>query len=132
MSKVNYNEISRRPIPQVNNEPAKPADPEVKKPELNDQEAPEVPATPVATVTPDTTNEPEVSEEKSVIKGTVVNCAKLNIRKAPCVTSQILCTVDVNTEVSIDLDDSTNAWYNVYVNDSILGYCMKNYIAIKD
>lgn len=132
MSKVDYNKFSHSAQPQVNTEPAKTVESEVKKPETEVQNAPEPPVTPVTPVGSDTVTEPEVTEEKTMVIGVVANCAKLNIRKAPSATSQVLCVVNVNDKVYVDLDNSTNAWYSVCTNDGIVGYCMKNYIAFNN
>ena len=72
----------------------------------------------------------EEDKESSTIFGIVTNCIKLNIRKAPQIDSEVTCTICSNTKVMIDLKESTDEWYKVYLAEGIDGFCMKNYISI--
>lgn len=63
-----------------------------------------------------------------IVKGFVVNCAKLNLREKPTTDSEIVCVLDSMSEIEIDVNKSTNAWVYVYTAAGLEGYCMKQYI----
>lgn len=63
--------------------------------------------------------------------GSVSGCSKLNVRFRPNSNSDIVCTIDYNTEVMIDESESTNEYYKVYTSSGIEGFCIKKYIDIK-
>lgn len=76
--------------------------------------------------------EEEVSvEEVTPIKGVVVNCQKLRVRKAASPDAGVLCEIAVNAEVVIDEKKSTNEFYKVCTEAGVEGYCMKQFIAVK-
>lgn len=64
------------------------------------------------------------------VKGVVINCARLNVRKDPEPKAEILCAVDANSELMIDEANSTEDFYKVYTAAGIEGYCVKYFIAI--
>lgn len=72
----------------------------------------------------------EVVEPEPVVEthGKVVECAKLNVRMEPEATSEIVCTIDCDTEVVIDEKESTEDFYKIYTAAGIEGYCMKRFI----
>lgn len=79
-------------------------------------------------------NEPDtIVEETSpeVVFGVVDKCEKLNIRKEPTTDSEILRVVDANTELMIDIGESTEEWLKVCCTDGIEGFCMKKYTSTK-
>lgn len=64
--------------------------------------------------------------------GIVTDCKKLNIRKEPAkVDGNIVCEVEAGTELMIDLPNSTNEWYHVYNSSGLDGFCMKEFILLK-
>ena len=68
------------------------------------------------------------AEEDSEKTG-VVTCAKLNVREKPSKDSKILIVINEKTEVIINLDESTEEFYKVYVL-GYAGYCVKQFIQI--
>lgn len=64
--------------------------------------------------------------------GVVNGCEKLNIRVKPNVKAEILCVVDAGSELMIDSANSTDGWFNVFTKAGIEGFCMKEYISIKE
>ena len=73
----------------------------------------------------------EKKNEGSVSKGKVVECSKLNIRKAPKKDAAVAAIVDAGEILSIiDEDKATGEWYKVVTNKKIEGFCMKKYIKI--
>ena len=79
----------------------------------------------------DTISEPEVEEAPTVIRGTVTACTKLNVRKMPKAGSDVVCVLDINSEVVIDEERSTEEFYRVTTASGREGFCMKKYISIQ-
>lgn len=72
---------------------------------------------------------PEVEEPKTVT-GVVTDCIKLNVRRKPSPYADIVCKIDLLSEVVINEKESTNDFYKICTASGVEGYCMKNYIAI--
>ena len=64
----------------------------------------------------------------AAVEGKVAHCSKLNIREKPIVNSDIVCVLDVMSEVQIDVNKSTENWFYVCCANGAEGYCMKEYI----
>lgn len=62
------------------------------------------------------------------VEGVVANCAKLNVREEPNTESEIVCVLDVTSEIEIDVEKSTNSWFKICTATGVEGYCMRNYI----
>lgn len=62
------------------------------------------------------------------VTGTVINCTKLNVRAEPDAKSDVLCVLDVKSEIKIDVDKSSDKWFRVCTATGIEGYCMRQYI----
>lgn len=73
--------------------------------------------------------QPEV-EKKEVI-GVVSNCAKLNVRVHSSADAKVGYQVAAGEELMIDLDGSTEDFYAVWNGAGVKGFCMKQYISIK-
>lgn len=75
-----------------------------------------------------------VTENKKptgITKGIVVDCEKLNIRKAPKKDSEVpVAIIDKGSKVTIDEDKSTDDWYRVKTEKNVWGFCMKKYVKI--
>lgn len=72
----------------------------------------------------------------AMVIGVVSNCVRLNVREKPNIKSDVVCVIPRDSEVVIDEDKSTNAFYYVCVSNIVEktqfeGYCMKKYISIK-
>ena len=63
--------------------------------------------------------------------GVVVNCQLVNVRSEPSLTAEVMCTEAEGAELMIDLDASTDDFYNVCTVAGIGGYCYKPYVEIK-
>lgn len=70
--------------------------------------------------------------EKSIdpVYGKVSGCKRLNVRSEATKDSDIVCTIDEETEVMVNLDESTVDWYKVCLADGIEGYCLAEFIGI--
>lgn len=80
-------------------------------------------------VTEEVKEETPVVEEKIIPIGVVVNCSRLNVRKAADVNSKIVCEINAGTEVTID--ETVEQFYKVTLENGKIGFCMKKYIKIK-
>lgn len=73
--------------------------------------------------------EENVSETPMI--GIVTNCLRLNVRKTPSPTAEVLCTVDAKHDLVIDMDESTDDYYKICTEAGIEGYCVKYFVTIK-
>ena len=73
--------------------------------------------------------EPEVVKEPTL--GTVVDCDKLRVRKQPNAMADVLCEIKDGSEVMIDEEESTDNFYKVCTETGVEGFCMKQFIDIK-
>ncbi len=62
------------------------------------------------------------------VEGVVVNCAKLNVRAEPNVEGEVVCVLDVMSEIKIDTTKSDNEWFKVHTATGIDGYCMRKFV----
>lgn len=122
MSKHNYSQYSKK----NNNHPAAetdvtPVTEEVIEPVIDVAVEPVV--QPVVT-------EPEVVQEPTpkTVEGTVVGCAKLNVRVKPNIYAAVVNVIDANDKVVIDTDESVKDWYKVRTTNGIIGFCMRKYV----
>lgn len=75
--------------------------------------------------------EPETAEETvTVVTGKVVDCSKLNVRRAPSLNATVVCEIARGAAVVIDEAKSNAEWYSVCTEAGVNGFCMKKYIAI--
>ena len=75
--------------------------------------------------------QPEPAPEVPVKKGVVVNCDKLNVRKAPTKGSEAIAKITKGNEVIINEAESKGGFYKISTVSGIEGYCMKAYIEVK-
>lgn len=62
------------------------------------------------------------------VNGVVVNCAKLNIREEPDTHADVVCVLDVMSEVMIEVNKSDNEWLKVHTAAGVEGYCMRKFV----
>ena len=83
--------------------------------------------------------EPEILIEESEVEvveavpmefGKVVECPKLNVRSGADAKAPVVCIIDRNTTVEIDMTESTEYFYKVYLENGSEGYCMKQFIEL--
>ena len=63
--------------------------------------------------------------------GKVVKCGKLNVRKEPHISADIVCEVALDSELMIDLDKSTDEWFSVCTAAGSDGFCMKKFVDLR-
>lgn len=73
--------------------------------------------------------DPIIDTKPEIIYGKVVGCTKLNVRKEPVVTSDIVRTISKDEKIVINMEKSNDDFYSVRLG-AIKGYCMKKYIEI--
>ena len=71
--------------------------------------------------------EPEISEP---IEGFVSGCERLNVREEPKIDAAVVCIINKDASVIIDVDDSTDSFYKVCTEAGAEGYCKKDFITI--
>lgn len=67
------------------------------------------------------------------VSGTIFNCNALRLREGANIKTKELAIIPVGTKVSINLDNSTESFYEVtYVKDDVklLGFCLKEFITV--
>lgn len=77
--------------------------------------------------------EPAVVKEPVVetLVGVVCGCKQLNIRTTPDKNADnVVCVVDSETIVIVDLNESTDNWYKVFTEVGAEGFCMKEFVKI--
>ena len=75
--------------------------------------------------------EEPVSDLTEPYKGFVSGCAKLNIRKAPNTTADVVTVVVMGTPLLIEKSASTTDWYKVYTEAGSEGFCMKKFVDVE-
>lgn len=75
-------------------------------------------------------DEPQPVENKPVI-GVVTGCRLLNIRQRPDLEATILCFVHCDSEITVDMQNSSAEWLKVRNSAGVEGYCMARYVYIK-
>lgn len=89
---------------------------------------------PVNTVDETVTEETSFDENETASKlnktGSVI-CNNLNVRKEPTKDSMILQIISKDTMVEI-LDDSNDVWYKIRIGEVGSGFCMKEFIKVKE
>lgn len=79
-------------------------------------------------------NEIERSETAIPLKGKVVNCELLNVRKRPKTNAEILRVINEGEEVDILAFTNRNSevgFNKVKLEDGSIGFCMSKYIEVK-
>ena len=62
------------------------------------------------------------------VLGVVTECAKLNVRKEPKPTADIVTTLLLGSEVMINEEESTDDFYRIYTAAGVEGFCVKKFI----
>lgn len=87
-------------------------------------------------VEPVVETEPEIVETKVVeikpeavtVTGTVVNCAKLNVRAEANATAEVVCVLNAASEIEINVNKSNAEWFSVCTATGVEGFCMRKFI----
>ena len=75
---------------------------------------------------------PDVNEAYTDKISGYVNCTRLNVRKDPSVSvGNVIGKLNEDDEVSIDLSNSYDIWYKISTASGIEGYCLKEFIDLK-
>lgn len=74
-----------------------------------------------------------VDEPQDVVfkLGVVDNCQRLNVREEPKANARVVCVIEVDDEVEVDKQSSTDDFYKVVTSDGTDGYCMKKFITLQ-
>lgn len=63
--------------------------------------------------------------------GVVTNCLRAALYQEPRANSKVLTVITALTRVSVNMDESTDAFYKVSTSNGTQGYCMKKFIAVR-
>lgn len=63
--------------------------------------------------------------------GIVTDCMRLNVREGPDEDAKVVAIIDCLSQVTVDLDGSTDDFCKVHTPDGIEGFCMKKYIHLR-
>lgn len=130
MSKHNYSQYSDKK--KTNNTQSKPnkavtstvpmsPSPEVKM-EIESSKTSALPGYELVQETVDTVTLPKT------VPGVVVDCAKLNVREEPSIDADVVCVLDVMSEIKIDATKSNNEWFKICTANGVEGYCMRKFV----
>mgnify|MGYP003444793517 CR=1 FL=1 len=127
MNKTNYNKMSEQTTkpyskPTITAIPAE----EIKQ-DITEQHLSNKPTDDRTNATTDYAKQVIDNQSVVALKGTVVNCTKLNVRKNPYTTADIAAVIQKGDEVSIDTTFEHDDFYKIRYG-VIKGYCMKDYI----
>lgn len=64
----------------------------------------------------------------TTVEGVVSGCAKLNVRSDASLFADVVCTLDVMSEIMIDVTKSTKDWLYICTATGVEGYCMKKFV----
>lgn len=74
----------------------------------------------------------EVEEVKvETVKGFVFGCEKLNMRKEANKESEVVTVLSKDTEIEVNLTDSTDDFYKIVTPMGFEGFYMKKFISVK-
>lgn len=62
------------------------------------------------------------------VSGIVVDCSKLNVRSEPSLFADVVCVLDVASEIKIDVAQSHNEWFKICTAAGTEGYCMRKFV----
>lgn len=62
------------------------------------------------------------------VAGMVVGCAKLNVRTEASLFSDVICELNVQSEIEINVNKSTKDWFYICTATGVEGYCMRKYV----
>ena len=82
-------------------------------------------------VRPKTAAKPKPAQKQKPLVGVVTDCFRLNIRKKPDLSSEVIAEAAALAELAIDPMKSDDTWLSVSIDNGVKGYCMKKYVAIK-
>lgn len=74
----------------------------------------------------------EITEPKKPITGVVANCFSLNVRTGPSKDCDVICEIPSKTEVEINEPESSGDFYKICTASGVEGFCMKNFIEVKE
>lgn len=76
--------------------------------------------------------EPVVEPTPKYAVGVVANCNSLNVREQPNRKAEVITVLRSGTEVQVDVTNTLDVWFHVYTATGLDGFCMKEYIDVKE
>lgn len=77
-------------------------------------------------------NVQETVNKTQHVNGVVTGCDRLNVREEASQESRVLCVIEKDSEVQVDLtvDNTAAEFYKITTPSGVSGYCMKKFITI--
>lgn len=75
------------------------------------------------------TVEVKMESKPTIVIGRVAGCKLLNVRQKPISNSDIVCVLEADTKVKVELSRSTNEWFKITTGSGIKGYCMRSFVS---
>lgn len=72
----------------------------------------------------------EVFEERPTLKGTVVDCGSLRVRKKPNFNADIVTEIPAGTELTIVEANIGTGWHRIE-NDGVTGFVCAQYVSVR-
>lgn len=63
--------------------------------------------------------------------GAVIGCTNLNVRMMPSLESEVIQIIGCDSNVMVDISESTTDFYKIHTSLGAEGYCMKAFIEIQ-
>lgn len=131
----NYNKMynsgnseARVTEPVAENEPAIIEDVAVEEPVVIEE-----PAVVEPVIEESIVEEPVVEEPApKYVVGVVANCNSLNVREQPDRKADVIAVLRSGTEIQVDIENTLDVWFHVYTATGLDGFCMKEYIDVKE
>lgn len=99
------------------------------KPESVAKSKPVIMEAPAAPVKPELVKETvETKALPKTVTGVVVNCSKLNVRAEPSLFADVVCVLDAENEIKIDVAQSNREWFKINTAIGAEGYCMRKFV----
>lgn len=121
MSKHNYTQYSNKNYNNSNNQ-NKPDAVVVEDVKIHE---------PAPVVAPEVNLVNETVETKPIsetVSGMVVGCAKLNVRAEASLFADIVCVLNAQSEIEIDVNKSDKDWFYICTATGVEGYCMRKFV----
>lgn len=64
----------------------------------------------------------------TTVAGMVVGCARLNVRAEASLFADVVCVLNAQSEIEIDVNKSDKDWFYVCTATGIEGYCMRKFV----
>ena len=72
----------------------------------------------------------QIKPEPMYVMGTVSGCVKLNVRANPKSNADVVCVINADSELKVDMSKSDNEWFYINTASGVEGYCMRKFVDV--